>query len=109
MFHIVVEHMLIFKIERQPNINNDIINIDLKPLKNFKTENISKANNFIEIDKDKELDRMIKCTKADETKCSAEDLKNGVTIQAKDGINYELVDQNIISIKQSHQHLVVIL
>ena len=56
ILHIIVICCLIFifKIERQPNINNDIINIDLKPLKNFKTENISKANNFIEIDKDKE-------------------------------------------------------
>ena len=50
IMHIIVICCLIFifKIERQPNINNDIINIDLKSLKNFKTENISKENNFID-------------------------------------------------------------
>jgi len=50
-----------------------------------------------ESDKDKEIDRMIKCTKADETKCSALNLDNGVTIQAKNGMEYDLVDQNRIS------------
>ena len=56
MLHIVVICCLIFilKIERQTKIYNDEIIINLKPLKTFKSENISKENNFIDINKDKE-------------------------------------------------------
>ena len=46
--------IFIFKIEKQTNIYNDVININLKTLKTFKTENISKEKNFIDIKKDKE-------------------------------------------------------
>jgi outer membrane biosynthesis protein TonB len=46
--------IFVFKIEKQINIYNDAININLKPLKTLKTEDISKENNFIDIKKDKE-------------------------------------------------------
>ena len=46
--------IFIFKIERQTNIYNDVININLKTLKTFKTEDISKEKNSIDIKKDKE-------------------------------------------------------
>ena len=46
--------IFIFKIEKQTNIYNDVININLKTLKTFKTEDISKKNNSIDIKKDKE-------------------------------------------------------
>ena len=46
--------IFIFKIEKQTNIYNDKININLKTLKTFKTEDISKEKNFIDIKKDKE-------------------------------------------------------
>ncbi len=46
--------IFIFKIEKQTNIYNDVININLKTLKTFKTEDISKEKNFIDIKKDKE-------------------------------------------------------
>ena len=49
--------IFIFKIERQTNIYNDVININLKSLKTFKTEDISKEKNSIEIKKDKESKR----------------------------------------------------
>ena len=44
ILHILVVCCLfsIFKIERQRNIYNDVININLKTLKTFKTENIAK-------------------------------------------------------------------
>ena len=41
--------IFIFKIEKQTNIYNDVININLKTLKNFKTEDIAKEENFIDI------------------------------------------------------------
>ena len=46
--------IFIFKIERERNIYNDVININLKTLKTFKTEDISKEKNSIDIKKDKE-------------------------------------------------------
>ena len=46
--------IFIFKIEKQTNIYNDVININLKTLKTFKTKDIAKEKNFIDIKKDKE-------------------------------------------------------
>ena len=51
--------IFIFKIEKQTNIYNDVININLKTLKTFKTENISKEKNFIDIKKDKESKKKV--------------------------------------------------
>ena len=51
--------IFIFKIERQTNIYNDVININLKTLKTFKTEDISKEKNSIDIKKDKESKKKI--------------------------------------------------
>jgi outer membrane biosynthesis protein TonB len=61
ILHILVVCCLIFvfKIEKQKNIYNDVININLKPLKTFKTEDISKENSFIDIKKDKESKKEI--------------------------------------------------
>tara|TARA_B100002052_G_C15699494_1_gene514406 strand:+ start:87 stop:836 length:750 start_codon:yes stop_codon:yes gene_type:complete len=57
ILHIFVVCCLIFvfKIEKQANIYNDVININLKNLKTFKTEDISREKNFIDIKKDKEI------------------------------------------------------
>ena len=46
--------IFIFKIEKQTNIHNDVININLKTLKTFKTKDIVKEKKFIDIKKDKE-------------------------------------------------------
>ena len=56
ILHLLVVSCLIFifKIEKQTNIYNDVININLKTLKTFKTEDISKEKSFIDIKKDKE-------------------------------------------------------
>ena len=51
--------IFIFKIERQRNIYNDVININLKTLKTFKTEDISKEKNSVDIKKDKESKKEI--------------------------------------------------
>ena len=51
--------IFIFKIEKQTNIYNDVININLKTLKTFKTEDISKEKNSIDIKKDKESKKEI--------------------------------------------------
>ena len=51
--------IFIFKIERQTNIYNDVININLKTLKTFKKEDISKEKNSIDIKKDKESKKEI--------------------------------------------------
>ncbi len=51
--------IFIFKIEKQTNIYNDVININLKTLKTFKIEDISKEKNFIDIKKDKESKKEI--------------------------------------------------
>ena len=55
LLHILVVCWLIFvfKIERQINIHNEVININLKTLRTIKTEDISKEKNFIDIKKDK--------------------------------------------------------
>ena len=47
--------IFIFKIERQTNIYNDVININLKTLKTFEPKEIAKEKNFIDIKKDKEI------------------------------------------------------
>ncbi len=61
ILHILVVCCLIFifKIERQTNVYNDVININLKTIKTFKTEDISKEKNFIDIKKDKESKKEI--------------------------------------------------
>ena len=61
ILHILVICCLIFifKIERQINIDNDVININLKSLKTFKAEDISKEKNSIDIKKDKESKKEI--------------------------------------------------
>ncbi len=61
ILHILVICCLIFifKIERQTNIDNDIININLKSLKTFKAEDISKEKNSIDIKKDKKSKKKI--------------------------------------------------
>ena len=51
--------IFIFKIERQTNTYNDVININLKSLKTFKAEDISKEKNSIDIKKDKESKKEI--------------------------------------------------
>ena len=51
--------IFVFKIEKQANIYNDVININLKNLKTFKTEDISREKNFIDIKKDKEIKKKI--------------------------------------------------
>ena len=55
--HVLVVCCLIFlfKIDKQINIHNDVININLKTLRTIKTEDISKEKNFIDIKKDKEI------------------------------------------------------
>ena len=47
--------IFIFKIEKQTNIYNDVININLKTLKTFEPKEIAKEKNFIDIKKDKEI------------------------------------------------------
>ena len=61
ILHVLVVCCLIFifKIERQTNIYNDVININLKTLKTFKTEDISKEKNSIDLKKDKESKKEI--------------------------------------------------
>ena len=61
ILHILVICCLIFifKIERQINIDNDVININLKSLKTFKAEDISKEKNSIDIKKDKKSKKKI--------------------------------------------------
>ena len=61
ILHILVVCCLIFifKIERQTNIYNDVININLKTLKTFKKKDISKEKNSIDIKKDKESKKEI--------------------------------------------------
>ena len=61
ILHILVVCCLIFifKIEKQANIYNDVIKINLKNLKTFKTEYISRKKNFIDIKKDKEIKKEI--------------------------------------------------
>ena len=61
ILHIFVACCLIFvfKIEKKANIYNDVININLKNLKTFKTEDISREKNFIDIKKDKEIKKEI--------------------------------------------------
>ncbi len=62
ILHVLVVCCLIFifNTERQTNIYNDVININLKTLKTFKTEDISKEKNPIDIKKDKESKKEIK-------------------------------------------------
>ena len=61
ILHILVVCCLIvtFKIERQTNIYNDVININLKTLKTFKKKDISIEKNSIDIKKDKESKKEI--------------------------------------------------
>ena len=61
ILHILVVCCLIFifKTERQTNIYNDVININLKTLKTFKKEDISTEKNSIDIKKDKESKKEI--------------------------------------------------
>ena len=61
LLHILVVCCLIFlfKIDKQINIHNDIININLKTLRTIKTEDISKEKNFIDIKKDKKSKKEI--------------------------------------------------
>ena len=61
ILHILIVCFLIFvfKIEKQINIYDDVININLKPLKTFKTADISKKNNFTDIKKDKDSKKEI--------------------------------------------------
>ena len=56
ILHVLVVCCLIFifKIERQTNIYNDVININLKTLKTFNTKDIAKEKKFIDVKKDKE-------------------------------------------------------
>ena len=51
--------IFIFKIEKQTNIHNDVININLKTLKTFNTKDITKEKNFIDVKKDKESKKEI--------------------------------------------------
>ena len=51
--------IFIFKIERQTNIYNDVISINLKTLKTFKTEDTSKEKNSVDKKKDKESKKEI--------------------------------------------------
>ena len=51
--------IFIFKIERQTNIYNDVISINLKTLKTFKTEDTSKKKNSVDKKKDKESKKEI--------------------------------------------------
>ncbi len=53
-FLVVCCLIFIFKIEKRTNIHNDVININLKTLETFKTKDIAKEKNFIDIKKDKE-------------------------------------------------------
>ena len=79
ILHILVVCCLIFilKIERQTNIYNDVININLKTLKTFKTEDMSKEKNFIDIKKDKESKKEInkKTETITEIKTSTKEIK----------------------------------
>ena len=61
ILHVLVVCCLIFifKIERQTNIYNDVININLKTLKTFKKKEISEEKNSIDIKKDKESKKEI--------------------------------------------------
>ena len=51
--------IFIFKIEKQTNIYNDVININLKTLKTFNTKDIAKEKNFIDVKEDKESKKEI--------------------------------------------------
>ena len=51
--------IFIFKIEKQTNIYNDVININLKTLRTTKTEDISQEKNLVDIKKDKESKKEI--------------------------------------------------
>ena len=51
--------IFVFRMERQTNIYNDVININLKTLKTIKTKEIAKEKNFIDIKKDKEIKKEV--------------------------------------------------
>ena len=61
ILHILVIYCLIFifKIERQTNTYNDVININLESLRTFKAEDISKEKNSIDMKKDKKSKKEI--------------------------------------------------
>jgi outer membrane biosynthesis protein TonB len=69
--------IFIFKIEKQTNIYNDVININLKTLKTFNTKDIAKEKNFIDVKKDKESKKEINKNTAiiTETKTPTKEIK----------------------------------
>jgi len=79
ILHLLVACCLIFifKIEKQTNIYNDIININLKTLKTFNTKDIAKEKKFIDVKKDKESKKKINKNTAiiTETKTPTKEIK----------------------------------
>ena len=69
--------IFIFKIEKQTNIYNDVININLKTLKTLNTKDIAKEKNFIDVKKDKESKKEINKNTAikTETKTPTKEIK----------------------------------
>ena len=72
--------IFIFKIEKQTNIHNDVININLKTLKTFNTKDITKEKNFIDVKKDKESKKEINKNTAivTETKTPKKEVKKKI-------------------------------
>jgi outer membrane biosynthesis protein TonB len=67
--------IFIFKIEKQTNTYNDVININLKTLKNFKTKDITKEKNLIDIKKDKESKKEVNTNTIPEIKTPTKEIK----------------------------------
>ena len=69
--------IFIFKIEKQTNIYNDVININLKTLKTLNTKDIAKEKNFIDVKKDKESKKKINknTSSITETKTPTKEIK----------------------------------
>ena len=79
LLHILVVcyFIFLFKIDKQINIHNDVININLKTLKVFNTKDIAKEKNIIDVKKDKESKKEINKNTAikTETKTPTKEIK----------------------------------
>ena len=91
--------IFIFKIERQTNTYNDVINISLKSLKTFNAEDISKEKSSIDIKKDKESKKEINKNiyKFEEQKQEKKNTENKDNVEKK----IENTEPKIISQQQN--------
>ena len=70
LLHILILYccLFIFKIEKKTNKYKEVININLKSIKNFNSENISLENNIVDITKKEEIKEEIKNNTENSTK-----------------------------------------